>query len=193
MTIHRSSRTFDTAYEPYALSLGLPRPESGATGRLRVERTRGLSRETPVLDAKTVHGVTPQPGAAHPTASPPGSPLPSGATTALRCWLQTQRRAHAAGAELRTADVRRALRPVCDAARHRGARVEQVIVLLKELWATIPPDELREGRGRAYPDARREVLDGIVRVCIEEYYAPDSDVAAWRTESKSGDGAPRSP
>jgi hypothetical protein len=68
-----------------------------------------------------------------------------------------------------------------------------MIVLLKELWATLPPDELREGRGRAYPDARREVLDGIVRVCIEEFYAPDGDVVAWRTESKSGDGARRSP
>jgi hypothetical protein len=133
-----------------------------------------------VLDSNALPAPSPLSIGAPSAGSPSESPLPAGATTALRCWLQAQRRRHAAGAELRAADIRRALRPVCDEARQRGARVEQVIVLLKELWASLPPDEAVDGRGRGYTDTRREVLDGVVRVCIEEFYAaPDGDAVDW--------------
>lgn len=115
------------------------------------------------------------------------SPFPVSATTALRSWLQAQRRTHAADVGFRTADVRRALRPVCDDARRRGARVEQLIVMLKDLWATIPPDS----GGNGHSSADREILDGIVRVCIEEFYAPQGPAAEQSAARVPADGTSR--
>jgi hypothetical protein len=119
----------------------------------------------------------------HAEGTVPTGPLPAGATAALRSWLQAQHRAHATAADVHTADVRRALRPVCAEAHRRGVRVEEVIVLLKELWATLPPDPDRDG----FRDARREVLDTIVSTCIEEYYA--SPTVASPTVARRADGA----
>jgi len=116
-----------------------------------------------------------------------------GATIALRAWLHARRRAHATGAEVHTPEVRRSLRPVCDDIRQRGARVEQLIVLLKELWGTLPPDEDGDARSTGYRDGRREVLDGIVRVCIEEFYAADTDRPAWPDAGAASDGSARRP
>ncbi len=58
--------------------------------------------------------------------------------------------------------------------------VERLIILLKELWNTLPSD----GDGMAVMHAR-DVFDQIVHACIEEYYAPISDVAA---DLKQGNG-----
>jgi hypothetical protein len=98
------------------------------------------------------------------------SPLPADVTVALRAWLREQRQTYGSGptpaASVRTEASRRAMRLVCEEAHRRGVRVEQVIILLKHLWATLPADARPDGRV-----ASRELLEGIVRVCIEEFYA----------------------
>jgi hypothetical protein len=58
------------------------------------------------------------------------------------------------------------LRRLCQVARARGLRVEQVILLLKDAWRELP-DERREAR-----DIHGKVLAGVITQCIEEYYTP---------------------
>jgi hypothetical protein len=128
--------------------------------------------------------AAPDASVAWPTIAATGAAIPVGASTsaALRCWLQAQRRAHAADGGIDLAEVRRTMRRLAEAGRVRGASVERLIVLLKELWASLPPDG--DGHRTAHSVESRAVLDGIVRVCIEEFYA-SADAATGRL----GDGA----
>lgn len=103
--------------------------------------------------------------------SPGASPVGASTTTALRCWLQAKRRAHTLGSTVEASEVRGTMRRLVEAGRARGARVEQLIVLLKELWATLPEAADGDGRHADRSVRSRVVLDGIVRVCIEEFYA----------------------
>jgi hypothetical protein len=98
------------------------------------------------------------------------SPLPADVTDALRAWLREQRQTYGSvatpAAAVRTEATSRAMRLVCEEAHRHGVRVEQVIILLKHLWATLPADGRPDDRV-----ASRELLEGIVRACIEEFYA----------------------
>jgi hypothetical protein len=100
------------------------------------------------------------------------APLSASAATALRCWLQAQHRAHAEGTEVDRSEVRRAMHRLGVELRARGGRVEHAIVLLKELWANLPPDAAVDAPGSRYGRGGRAVIDEIVRACIEEFYAP---------------------
>ncbi|HEX8850485.1 MAG TPA: hypothetical protein VF761_13220 [Gemmatimonadaceae bacterium] len=103
-------------------------------------------------------------------------PLSASGTVRLWKWLGVQRRAHSWGLAVSAAEVRAVLRPVCDDARCRGARVEQLIVLLKELWAMLPPETAaRRLAERGSIDWRahdRALFDLLVRICIDEYFSP---------------------
>ena len=94
-------------------------------------------------------------------------PLP---TRVLRSWLQAQRRATMSGGIVGTAEVRRAMRLVADEAHRRDVRVEQVIVLLKQLWGSLSPEATAAGLAELRPGSDRELMEQIVRVLIEEYY-----------------------
>jgi hypothetical protein len=94
-----------------------------------------------------------------------------GATTALRRWLDAQRLARAAGAPVDPADGRRVMREVCDEAHREGARVEQLIVVLKQAWATLAPAPAGDGWSSAWRVGDRETLADLISLCIEEFYA----------------------
>ena len=119
--------------------------------------------------------------------------LPAGLTTALRSWLAEQLRAQESvwntpAGSVRARETHQTMSRLCEEARERGVQIEQVVVLLKHLWSTLPLD--------ATPDVRlgsREVFDGIVRVCIEEYYAPTSAAADRSGAARSTDGARQEP
>jgi hypothetical protein len=113
----------------------------------------------------------------------PDGPLSAAVTTALRSWLQAQRNAHVAGAAVRAAEVHATMRLLGAEARQRGVQVEQLIVLLKELWSALPPAPAASARDVDFRD-RRDLLDGIVRACIEEFYAPSPSATG-----SDGDGA----
>ena len=63
------------------------------------------------------------------------------------------------------AALREALRGMSAEARQKGVRAEQLLVLLKEAWNTIP-------EVRAMTDARAQShqLQRVVTMCIKEYY-----------------------
>lgn len=88
------------------------------------------------------------------------SVLSERAMTALRSALQGQLRQPSADHSLR-----RALRALCIEARTRELRAEQLILLFKGVWHTLP-----ESRGK---DTRKkqEMLDRLITICVEEYYA----------------------
>ena len=67
-------------------------------------------------------------------------------------------------------ELRQAIRIVCDDAHSRGAKVEQVIVLMKQEWAALEHEPDPEGWWDADRTTRDAVLNRTVRVLIEEFY-----------------------
>lgn len=82
------------------------------------------------------------------------------ALTAVRSAFQGQLR-HPSS-DLAT---RRALRALCLEARTRELRAEQLIVLFKRIWHSLP-----ESRGRD-THKKQQMLDRMITICVEEYYA----------------------
>jgi hypothetical protein len=122
-------------------------------------------------------------------------PLPPSTSAALRSWLDAERRAHVAAgvAGYSTAEDRQLLHEACEEARRRGVHVEQLIILVKQLWATLPSRAAgaagSAGRGEDWRGREREALEGIVRVCIEEFYAPVCGADGRQDSTASTDGA----
>lgn len=96
--------------------------------------------------------------------------LPATSIGALRLWLQTQRTRAMSGRPIRQGDVQRAMHLVCNEVRRRGLPVERLIILLKEQWFTLGDD------GDAGDLKSRDVLEEIVRTCIDEFYSAS---ATW--------------
>ena len=92
------------------------------------------------------------------------SPLSASAIGALRCALQAQLRLDAPGA-VAEKGLREALRVLCADARHHTVRAEQLLIALKQTWVAVP--EVQE----LAPDARRVLLDRLVTLAIQAYYA----------------------
>jgi hypothetical protein len=86
------------------------------------------------------------------------------AGTALRAALQGHLRQPVPDHTLR-----RALHALCIDARARNLRPEQLIVIFKQVWSSLPEIQNRSG------NRRQELLDRIVTMCIEEYYATRAD------------------
>lgn len=65
--------------------------------------------------------------------------------------------------------LRRALHWLCADARARNLRPEHLILIFKQVWASLPEMQNRTG------NRRQELLDRIITICIEEYYATRAD------------------
>jgi ParB-like chromosome segregation protein Spo0J len=70
------------------------------------------------------------------------------------------------GAARAGADVRRALRALCTDALEHDVRVEQLVIAIKQGWSSLHSD---------HPRARSEgpdtLLNQVITLCIDEYYA----------------------
>ena len=64
------------------------------------------------------------------------------------------------------AEVRGALRALCDDARAHRVRVEQLLIAIKQGWASLHNDHPRARS--AGPDA---MLNQMITLCIDEYYS----------------------
>lgn len=67
----------------------------------------------------------------------------------------------------RTESLHDVLCAVAAEARDRHIRAEQLLVLLKELWAELP-----EVRRALDPKDKAALLQRLIKWCIEEYYGP---------------------
>jgi hypothetical protein len=93
-------------------------------------------------------------------SGPPDTPFPQRAATALRSALQGHLRQAVPDDTLR-----RALHSLCADARKRNLRPEQLILIFKQVWSSLPEVQDRNAA------RRQDLLDRIVTICIEEYYA----------------------
>ena len=68
-------------------------------------------------------------------------------------------------------DLAPAIRLLCDDARRRGLRAEDVVILVKRAWAAVPgPDSGSEGSRRG------ELMERAITFCIKSYYStPTAD------------------
>ncbi len=106
------------------------------------------------------------------SSSPAGQPaFPTDATLAWAsadCGVKALRsvlQAHARG-EPAHGELRHAIGLVCREARRERLRAEQVIVAVKGTWYSLP--EVRE---LSSGEARADLLDHVVRLTIDEFYA----------------------
>ncbi len=92
-----------------------------------------------------------------------------GSTQRLRRTLQSvfeNAALHRAdGPESQNAAVRASLRQVCADARHSGLRAEQLLVIIKEVWAGLP-----SGMARVPSVHGDERLNYVISTCVDEYY-----------------------
>lgn len=63
-------------------------------------------------------------------------------------------------------DVRGALRELCDDAHGNHVRVEQLVIAIKQGWSS-----LHSERPRARSAGPDELLNQVITLCIDEYYA----------------------
>ena len=63
-------------------------------------------------------------------------------------------------------DVREALRELCDDAHRHHVRVEQIVIAIKQGWSSLHSE--RQRARSAGPD---ELLNQVITLCIDEYYA----------------------
>jgi hypothetical protein len=63
-------------------------------------------------------------------------------------------------------DVRGALRELCDDAHRNHVRVEQLVIAIKQGWSS-----LHSERPRARSAGPDELLNQVITLCIDEYYA----------------------
>jgi hypothetical protein len=83
--------------------------------------------------------------------------------TELRVALQQR-----LGGSTSDAEIRQALRAMSEEAHAESLKVEQVIVALKRVWESLP--EVRRASDRL---EQNRVLERVVTLCIEEYYADE--------------------
>jgi hypothetical protein len=90
------------------------------------------------------------------------------AMDALKQALQAELRpgGHIGAAE---SAIREALRLLCTEAHRHTVRAEQLLVTLKQAWVTLP--EVQE----LAPDTRRQLLDRLITLAIQAYYATPAD------------------
>lgn len=74
--------------------------------------------------------------------------------------------------ELEPARIRRAVRPMCDDARRSGLHAEQLLIVVKSAWASLPEAQTLSVTGR-----RRDLLTDVIRICIDEFYRTEAIAA----------------
>jgi hypothetical protein len=100
--------------------------------------------------------------------------LPESVVVPLRTWLW-QLQAARPSTPFPTDEVQRRMHGLCDEAHDRGLRVEQLIVLLKDLWRAAPAAAgWRASGDDGLTDRARH--DGVVRICIEAFYRSTPNV-----------------
>ena len=65
-------------------------------------------------------------------------------------------------------EVRRALGDLCSDARANHVRVEQLVIAIKQGWTSLHSD-----KPRARAEGPDEMLNHVIRMCIDEYYTAE--------------------
>jgi hypothetical protein len=76
-------------------------------------------------------------------------------------------------------ELRTALRQVCTDARRSGLRAEQLLVLIKDVWVTLPA-----GISRVQSVRGDERLNHVISTCVDEYYDSVGDESGDATDGQ---------
>jgi hypothetical protein len=98
---------------------------------------------------------------AHDSSHPPPSRLDDDTVAAVRAALRAYLSSSANPAELQGALMRMSVE-----ARERAVLPEHLLVVLKDVWATLP-----EVRAMTDAGAQVRLLQRVVTMCIKEYYS----------------------
>jgi hypothetical protein len=102
-----------------------------------------------------------------------GEGTPGSENRRLRASLQTAfrdaRLQYADGPPVEGPALRAALRQVCTDARRAGLRAEELLVMIKDVWSSLP-----SGVSRLPSVHGDERLNYVISTCVDEYYAPVS-------------------
>jgi hypothetical protein len=83
------------------------------------------------------------------------------AVVAVRSALQAQLRG-----ESSSQDLQRAIRLMCEEARRKDLRAEQLLIVFKRAWHSLPEvEQLPRGLERT------DLLNHVISLCIDEFYA----------------------
>lgn len=96
--------------------------------------------------------------------------IPESTITALRelllRMLREEAPANAEGSPAAGNGIREALRELCDNAHHNQVRVEQLVIAIKQGWLS-----LHSERPRVRSEGPDGLLNQVITLCIDEYYA----------------------
>jgi hypothetical protein len=99
------------------------------------------------------------------------APPPESSKTALRTVIQitlrTDLRRVLAGCPVEQSGLRENLRTICAHAHRHHLLAEQLLILIKEVYAAIP-----EGRRLLANPVQSETLNQLISIAVEEYYGP---------------------
>ena len=98
---------------------------------------------------------------AHDSSSPPSSRLDDDTIAALRAALRQY-----LSNGLSPSTVQPALVRMAAEARAKGILPEQLLIMLKDLWSSLP-----EVRGMVDTSEQVRLLQRVVTMCIKEYYS----------------------
>ena len=101
--------------------------------------------------------------------SAPSGGYASLTTPALRTALQAQLRAQN---DKNSPELRRFATIVCAEARRRGMRAEEVVVLLKQTWLSLPESS------QASRAVHAVLVEQLITLCIEEYFQGARDACS---------------
>ena len=111
----------------------------------------------------TDESTSPEIGARSSAPAPSDASLAATVGAALRASVQAYVRGEATDEAMR-----QAIAIMCARARGSGAPPEQLLVLVKQTWSTLP-----DVRSIAASTARQQLLEGFIQACIREYYADE--------------------
>jgi hypothetical protein len=138
--------------------------------RARLAASQLIPGSEEVMQPEMMQSKLPQPDLASPrterplsgTAPSPLEPIREQLDALLRQTLS----ALAVGGATRV-QIRKALRPACDAAHERGLHAEQLLILVKNVWHELPATR------RATREDAERLLARVITLCVDEYYALD--------------------
>ena len=103
------------------------------------------------------------------SGAPQQRTLVAAADVALRTTLGSAIHAPHCDGEVAGPRLRHAVRDLCNDAHRRGAHAEDVIIAVKQAWASLAELTAQPGEPR-----RAEILRHFITVCIDEFYAGQS-------------------
>ncbi|MCW2573669.1 MAG: hypothetical protein JWO88_3727 [Frankiales bacterium] len=96
-------------------------------------------------------------------------PHESALRAAILVTLRSAVRLMGSGTFITQAELRHSLRPICADAHRRNLRAEQLLLLMKAVWSSMPDTSAAPGA-----HSRRELFEHVITAVLDEFYQESS-------------------